>query len=126
VSLTAIDHRFAYLYHEPIAELAWPLEVDDLPETVEYFCFMRDPQDTAEARCAGRGRSWTKSPGTLPFAWEEVATLTVERRLRNRPQIAVVLGRVVNPRIAMTTDATKPHPTAVNLSATPNGSFVSR
>ena len=126
VSLTAIDHRFAYLYHEPIAELAWPREVDDLPENVEYFCFMRDPQDTAEARCAGRGRSWTKSPGTLPFAWEEVATLTVERRLRNRPQITVVLGRVVNPRIAMITDATKPHPAAVNLSATPNGSFVSR
>lgn len=126
VSLTAIDHRFAYLFHEPITELAWPLDVDDLPENVEYFCFMRDPQDTAAARCAGRGRSWTTTPGTLPFAWEEVATLTVERRLRNRPQITVVLGRVINPRIAMTTDATKPHPSAVNLSATPGGTIVSR
>jgi 4-amino-4-deoxy-L-arabinose transferase-like glycosyltransferase len=126
VSLTAIDHRFAYLYREPITELAWPRYVDDLPENVEYFCFMRDPQDTAEARCAGRGRSWTTTPGTLPFAWEEVATLCIERRLRNRPQITVVLGRVTNPRVATITDATKPHPAAVNLSATPNGSIVSR
>lgn len=126
VSLTPIDHRFAYLYREPITELSWPREVDDLPENVEYFCFMRDPQDTAQSRCAGRGRSWTTTPGTLPFAWEEVATLCIERRLRNRPQITVVLGRVTKPRIATISDATKPQPSAANLSAKPNRSVVAR
>jgi 4-amino-4-deoxy-L-arabinose transferase-like glycosyltransferase len=126
VSLTAIDHRFAYLYRDPIAELDWPREVGDLPSGVEYFCFMRNPGDTASRREAGRGRDWTETPGTLPFAWEEVATLCVERRLRNRPQMIVVLGRVVEPRQALVTDATKPHPTALNLSAVASKGKVSR
>jgi hypothetical protein len=108
VSLTPIDHRFAYLYREPIAELNWPRAVNDLPADAEYFCFMRHPADTAEAREAGRGRTWTRTPGTLPFAWEEIATLCVERRLRNFPQRMLVLGRVVKPRSAMVTDATVP------------------
>ena len=85
VSLTPIDHRFAYLYEQPIAELDWPRDVDDLPPDVEYFCFMRHPGDTAEGREAGRGRTWTTTPGTLPFAWEEVATLCVERRVAQLP-----------------------------------------
>jgi 4-amino-4-deoxy-L-arabinose transferase-like glycosyltransferase len=122
VSLTAIDHRFAYFYRDPIAELDWPREVGDLPPGVEYFCFMRNPGDTAQRREAGRGRRWTKTPGTLPFAWEEVATLCVERRLRNEPQRIVVLGRVVEPRQALVTDVTLPHPTAINLSALANNS----
>jgi hypothetical protein len=108
VSLTPIDHRFAYLYREPITELGWPLELNDLPADVEYFCFMRHPADTAQEREAGRGRTWIRTPGTLPFAWEEVATLCVERRLRNFPQRMLVLGRVVKPRKAMVTDATVP------------------
>ena len=107
VSLTPIDHRFAYFYGEPIAELAWPREVGDLPPDVEYFCFMRNPSDTAQEREAGRGRTWTTSPGTLPFAWKEVATLCVERRIRDCPQRTLVLGRVVNPRVAMVSDATR-------------------
>jgi hypothetical protein len=122
VSLTAIDHRFVYFYRDPIAELDWPREVGDLPPGVEYFCFMRNPGDTAQRREAGRGRRWTKTPGTLPFAWEEVATLCVERRLRNEPQRIVVLGRVVEPRQALVTDATQPRPTAINLSALANNS----
>lgn len=108
VSLTPIDHRFAYLYREPITELGWPLAVGDLPADVEYFCFMRHPADTARAREAGRGRTWTRTPGTLPFAWEEVATLCVERRYRNFPQRMLVLGRVVKPRQAIVSDATVP------------------
>lgn len=108
VSLTPIDHRFAYMYREPIAELNWPLAVYDLPADVEYFCFMRHPADTAQEREAGRGRTWFRTPGTLPFAWEEVATLCVERRIRNFPQRMLVLGRVVKPRQAIVTDATVP------------------
>jgi 4-amino-4-deoxy-L-arabinose transferase-like glycosyltransferase len=116
-SLTAIDHRFAYFYKSPIAELDWPLAADDLPLGVEYFCFMRHPNDTAEAREAGRGRRWTKTPGTLPFAWEELATLCVERRLRDRAQSMVVIGRVLRPRQAIVSDATVPQRSSINLTA---------
>jgi 4-amino-4-deoxy-L-arabinose transferase-like glycosyltransferase len=126
VSLTAIDHRFAYFYGDPIAELDWPREFGDVPPGVDYFCFMRNPGDTAERREAGRGRRWTKTPGTLPFAWEEVATLCVERRIRNQPQPVVVLGRVVKPRQAQITDATQPRPTAMNLSTVANNERFSR
>ncbi len=125
VSLTAIDHRFAFFYEQPIAELPWPLDVDDLPSDVEYFCFMRSPNDTAQQREAGRGRTWTTTLGTLPFAWEEVATLCVERRIRNHPQIMVVLGRVVKPRVAIVTDATVPQ-RGINLSAVSSAQRVSR
>jgi len=106
VSLTPIEHRFAYYYREPIAELAWPNEPRDLPADVEYFCFMRNPGDTAESRTAGRGRTWTTTPGLLPFAWEEVATISVERSLRDTR--TVVLGRVVRPLRAEISDATRP------------------
>lgn len=117
VSLTPIDHRFAYYYERPIAELKWPEYVDDLPAGVDYFCFMRHPIDTAESREAGRGRTWGRTSGVLPFAWEEVATLCVERRIRDYPQRMLVLGRVVKPRVALANDATKPRPKTVNLTA---------
>lgn len=120
VSLTPINHRFAYFYRESIAELDWPREIGDLPPDVDYFCFMRTPGDTAEERESGRGRLWTVSPGTLPFAWEEVATVCIERRIRNEPQRVVVLGRVVKPRRAIVTDATQAQPSAINLSAFAN------
>jgi hypothetical protein len=126
VSLTPIDHRFAYFYQAPIIELEWPRAVNDLPQGVEYFCFMRYPGDTAAERQSGRGRSWTKTPGTLPFAWEEVATLCVERRLRDRPQPTVVLGRVVQPRQAVVSDATVPQRSSINLSAATNSAEVTR
>ena len=105
-SLTPIDHRFAYYYDTPIVELDWPRTVDDLPANVEYFCFMRNPGDTAERRAAGRGRAWATTPGTLPFAWQEVMSICVERRIRGGPQRAVVLGRVVRPLQATISDAT--------------------
>ncbi|MEX2093837.1 MAG: glycosyltransferase family 39 protein [Pirellulales bacterium] len=125
VSLTAIDHRFVYFYDAPIAELDWPRDADDLPLGVDYFCFMRNPGDTAREREAGRGRRWTKTPGTLPFAWEEVATLCVERRLRNVPQRIVVLGRVVKPRQAIVSDATVPQ-NGINLSVATNNATAPR
>jgi 4-amino-4-deoxy-L-arabinose transferase-like glycosyltransferase len=106
VSLTPIDHRFAFYYGAPIAELNWPLQVDDVPPEVEYFCFMRNPGDTAERRNAGRGRTWTTTLGTLPFAWQEVTSICVERRLRDGPRRTVVLGRVIRPLQPMVSDAT--------------------
>ncbi|MEX0611388.1 MAG: glycosyltransferase family 39 protein [Pirellulales bacterium] len=106
VSFTPIEHRFTYYYQAPIAELDWPIEMRDLPSDVEYFCFMRQPGDTAKSREAGRGRSWTKTPGTLPFAWEEVTSICVDRRVREETKQTVVLGRVIRPLQAMISDAT--------------------
>jgi 4-amino-4-deoxy-L-arabinose transferase-like glycosyltransferase len=108
VSLTPIDHRFAYYYGAPIAELGWPQSLNDIPAEAEYFCFMRNPADTADQRAAGRGRSWTTTPGTLPFAWQEVTSICVERRLRDGPRRTVVLGRIIRPIQAAVSDATVP------------------
>jgi 4-amino-4-deoxy-L-arabinose transferase-like glycosyltransferase len=111
VSFTPIEHRFAYYFAAPIAELPWPQAPADLPEGVEYFCFMRNPGDTAASRVAGRGRTWTTTNGTLPFAWEEVAAIPIERRIRSddeRNERMVVLGRVIRPLQALTSDATVP------------------
>jgi len=108
VSFTPIDHRFAYYYQAPIAEFDWPTKLEDLPTGVEYFCFMRNPGDTAERRAAGRGRTWTTTPGTLPFAWQEITAICVERRIRDESQPTVVLGRVVRPLRARVSDATVP------------------
>jgi 4-amino-4-deoxy-L-arabinose transferase-like glycosyltransferase len=108
VSFSPIEHRFAYYYGGPIAELDWPRAIDDLPAELEYFCFMRNPGDTAERRAAGRGRTWTTTPGTLPFAWQELDAICVERRLRDEPQRTVVLGCVVRPLRAAVSDVTSP------------------
>jgi 4-amino-4-deoxy-L-arabinose transferase-like glycosyltransferase len=108
VSLTPIEHRFAYYFREPIAELDWPRDARELPDHVQYFCFMRNPGDTAERRAAGRGRSWTYTSGTLPFAWEELASFCVDRRVPEGEKRMVVIGRVFRPLRAGVYDATVP------------------
>jgi 4-amino-4-deoxy-L-arabinose transferase-like glycosyltransferase len=111
VSLTPIEHRFAFYYEEPIIELPWPGRFDDLPNDVEYFCFMRNPHDTVFERMASRGRGKEMSSGRLPFAWEEVTSICVDRSARREGRRAVVLGRVVRPLRAEGTDATRPQVT---------------
>ena len=54
-SLTEIEHRFAYYYGKPIAQLPWPQTVKDVPDNLDYFLFMRHWDDTA--RIAPR-RPW--------------------------------------------------------------------
>lgn len=109
VSLSPIDHRFAFYYGDPIEEIAWPRAVGDLPANVDYFCFMRNPGDTAQARRSGRGRSWQDTPGTLPFAWEEIDAICTDRQPDPKAPMIVVLGRVVRPLRAEVSDATIPH-----------------
>jgi 4-amino-4-deoxy-L-arabinose transferase-like glycosyltransferase len=108
VSLSPIEHRFAFYYETPITQLDWPTSIDNLPSDVEYFCFMRNPGDSASKRKSGRGRSWTTTPGTLPFAWEEVASIYSEREVSGDRPRSVVLGRVVRPLRAEATDVTLP------------------
>lgn len=108
VSFTPIEHRFAYYYREPVAELDWPLAQDDLPPNVEYFCFMRNPGDTAKSRLAGRGRTTYHTSGTLPFAWQEITSICVDRRVYDDHPRTVVLGRVVRPLQPTISDVTVP------------------
>jgi 4-amino-4-deoxy-L-arabinose transferase-like glycosyltransferase len=111
VSLSPIEHRFAFYYGAPITQLDWPTTIDELPSDVEYFCFMRNPGDSARQRMSGRGRSWTTTPGTLPFAWEEIASIYSEREISGDRPRSVVLGRVVRPLRAEVTDVTVPRGT---------------
>jgi len=108
VSFSPIEHRFAFYYGTPIAELDWPATIGDVPPEVDYFCFMRNGGDTATSRFSGRGRSLTTTPGTLPFAWEEVASLYNEREICGEAPRSVVLGRILRPLRAEVTDATVP------------------
>lgn len=99
VSLGRVYHRFAFVYDEPIRQVDWPLEPADMPADVEYFCFDRRPGDTLESRSGSDGRVPTSTPGTLPFAWEEVVEIScdpVQRDVHNR---TVVIGRRVRPRM---------------------------
>jgi 4-amino-4-deoxy-L-arabinose transferase-like glycosyltransferase len=114
VSLGPVDHRFIYFYDEDVREDRWPVAVSDLSEDVDFFCFTRDPNDTPKSRASGRGRRWTTTPGTLPFVWEEVATMCAERQVKGNPPI-VVFGRVVRPLVAQKTDVTQPRPTTAHL-----------
>jgi len=92
-SFTPTDHRFAYFYEQPIAELPWPDSPQDVPSGVQYFCFRRYRHDTERVRMAGRGRTWWKTPGHLPFAWEEIGTVCCDRRIKDTPEWLVVVGR---------------------------------
>ncbi|MFK7765924.1 MAG: ArnT family glycosyltransferase [Mariniblastus sp.] len=109
VSLGPIDHRFAFYYESPIEQLPWPTAQTPLPNNVEYFVFTRRPQDTPKERAAGRGRSWFVTPGTVPFEWEELATINSNRVIREHPRCVIVLGRKIRPsRTAV--DVTQPRP----------------
>jgi 4-amino-4-deoxy-L-arabinose transferase-like glycosyltransferase len=116
VSFSPIEHRFAYYYGHPIKEYTWPKNLADLPTDVEYFCFMRYAGDTADRRASGRGRTWTTTPGTLPFAWKEVTTFCIERRIKPTAPY-VVLAKVVRPLRAEVSDVTVPQTKTAQRSA---------
>jgi 4-amino-4-deoxy-L-arabinose transferase-like glycosyltransferase len=94
VSFGPIFHRFAYFYGRTIPELPWPTTVAEVPDDVTYFCFDRRPEDTPQRRTNGRGRVNEYTPGTLPFAWEEIARIPCGRTLRDDPGFCVIVGRV--------------------------------
>lgn len=77
VSFDHVHHAFLYYYGRAIPLLHWPESEADLPTEVEYFCV-----------------HWASSqPLQLPFAWEEVATLSVDRNRHAVPKERVVVGR---------------------------------
>jgi len=100
VSFGPIDHRFAFYYETLIPELQWPTSREELPEDVSYFCYEHHRGDTAESRVNGRGMYWTRTPGTLPFEWEQVASIPCDRTHTDDPEITAVIGRIVRPAMA--------------------------
>ena len=109
VSLGRVYHRFAYSYQRPIRQVPWPLEAEDLPEDVTYFCFDRRPGDTPQERAGNDDRLGAHTPGTLPFAWEKVAEIPCDPVKRATAHRSVIIGRVRRAvSVAEQPDATRP------------------
>ena len=99
VSFGPVDHRFAYFYGDPIQQLPWPMSAEDVPAGVNYFCMNQFATDTPQQCAIGRGRTWTKAPGTLPVNWEPVGTVCCERERTPIPQSVVIVGRIAGPAV---------------------------
>jgi 4-amino-4-deoxy-L-arabinose transferase-like glycosyltransferase len=69
--------RFLYYYPEPIPLVRHPWSAKDVPEDLEYFVI--------EAR---RGE-----PTVLPFEWEEIGRVSMDRNRRDDPENFVLIGR---------------------------------
>jgi 4-amino-4-deoxy-L-arabinose transferase-like glycosyltransferase len=78
VSFGHVDSLFAYYYGRPIVPLTWEAARANDVAGVEYFCFYN----------AGTGRP------ALPFDWEEVAAVSVDRNHQEPPDTVVVVGRM--------------------------------
>jgi hypothetical protein len=73
----------------------WPRTANDLPGNIEYFCFDWHRGDTPEQRRTEFGQLRWKTPGTLPFAWEEIARVPCDRRIDRESTAEVIIGRVL-------------------------------
>ena len=80
-NLNGVHHLFAYLYAEPIDLHCWPIADEG---NLEWFCFssVRD----------------YRAP--LPFAWEEIAVIPVDRNYHVEPENVVVVGRRTHGEVA--------------------------
>jgi 4-amino-4-deoxy-L-arabinose transferase-like glycosyltransferase len=76
VSLGPIDDLFAYYYADPIPLRPWPATADTISAGA-YFC------------CQHPGHSLPQ----LPFDWETVAVVSMDRYRKARPEWVVVVGR---------------------------------
>jgi hypothetical protein len=88
------DSLFAYLYGQPfITPGTWPVAGPDAGAGLTYFCFV-SPGD---------------SRPPLPFAWDEVGVVSLDRNHRPVPERVVVVGRRV-PAASSAQAATRPVP----------------
>jgi hypothetical protein len=73
-----VDCLFPYYYGPPtITPRPWPTAANDPGADLTYFCF----------NCPGDSRP------ALPFAWEEIAAITMDRNQLAAPERVVVVGR---------------------------------
>lgn len=77
VSFERVHHLFVYHLDRPVTVLNWPQTAADLPADADLFCV---------------DVPGTKTP-ELPFAWEEVASLSVDRNHHATPKDRVLVGR---------------------------------
>jgi 4-amino-4-deoxy-L-arabinose transferase-like glycosyltransferase len=77
VSFGQISHAFAYHYGGMIPTVPWPESAAALGSDVEYFCFGQ----------------LNGEPGDLPFAWQRVAQISLDRTPRPVPERTVMVGR---------------------------------
>ncbi|MDZ4686974.1 MAG: glycosyltransferase family 39 protein [Planctomycetaceae bacterium] len=77
VSFDRVHHLFVYHLDRKVDVLPWPQTADDLPSDADYFCVDAPGKTRPE----------------LPFAWEEVASLPVDRNHHAVPKDRVIVGR---------------------------------
>jgi len=77
VSFDHVHHVFLYYYGRDVKLLPWPQSAADVPGDVNYFCVEVRGNQVPE----------------LPFLWDEVASLPVDRHRRNPPRERVVVGK---------------------------------
>lgn len=81
VSFGPVHHRFAFHWGSAIPMRDWPKD-DELNPDFDYFAIDFQPLDNPKFRVSGRGRTWTSTSGTLPFRWEIVQAVPVDREYR--------------------------------------------
>lgn len=91
-----VHHRFMYHWQAPIQQLPWPSDLEHAVRLGDYFCIDLNKADTDQVKVLGRGRSWTTVQGKLPFVWEEVARIPVDREL-NDSHNWIVIGKFAKP-----------------------------
>jgi 4-amino-4-deoxy-L-arabinose transferase-like glycosyltransferase len=72
-----VDSLFAYYYEKPIVPLSWTAARANRVDDADYFCFFNE----------GTGRP------ALPFDWQEIAAVSVDRNHQEPPDTVVVVGR---------------------------------
>lgn len=77
VSFGPAHSLFAYYFHKPIELRRWPTDESQSDFSFSYFCFLQ----------IGSHRPH------LPFAWEEVAVIPCDRKLRPDPVNQMIVGR---------------------------------
>jgi 4-amino-4-deoxy-L-arabinose transferase-like glycosyltransferase len=80
VSFGRIDHLFAYLYEQPIVYHDVPKSSDEVATDFHYFCVDKEWFGDQE----------------LPFAWEAVATVALDRNHSDKTRRHVIVGRRVD------------------------------
>jgi hypothetical protein len=77
VSFDRVHHLFVYHLDRRVDVLPWPTSANDLPADADLFC----------VDAVGKARP------EFPFAWEEIASLSVDRNHHATPKDRVIVGR---------------------------------
>ncbi|OYW21819.1 MAG: hypothetical protein B7Z55_05390, partial [Planctomycetales bacterium 12-60-4] len=86
VSFDHLHHLFLHYYGQPVTLLDWPMARSEVPASAEYFGVQAGGTETPE----------------LPFAWEEIASVSMDRNHHEIPEQRIVIGRILNEDVAST------------------------